>query len=182
MEPTNLDEQKSPTVETVADKTIKPPFSGPLAAFEAWLYDLLVTKAPFQLPSKVTDIIVKIAPWVTLVVALLSLPAIFAVFTISSYVGSVYSAYVMASVGPMYYVAIVVLAIQVVLMALSIAPLMKQKRSGWLLVFYSSTISVIYSALNSFSYGFNIGSLIMGLIAAAISYYVIFQVRSYYTK
>lgn len=173
-------DQNSPDVQPKETGKVVPPFSGPLAGFEAWLYDLLVTKAPFNLPVKAKDVIVKVAPWITLIVAVLSLPAIFAVFTISSYVGSVYSAYVMASVGPMYYVAVAVLAVQLVLMVLSIAPLMKLKRSGWMLVFYSSTISVVYSVVNSFSYGFNFANLLFGLIGATISYYILFQVRSYY--
>lgn len=179
MESVKPEEQKD-TTEQSKPTVIQPPFSGPLAAFEQWLYGLLVTNAPFQLPIKAKEVIVKIAPWVTLVVILLSLPAIFAVFTINSYVNSVYSSYIMASVGTMYYVAIAVLVVQVVVMALSIAPLMKHKRSGWLLVFYSSTISVVYSIISSFSYGFSIGTLVMGLVGAAISYYIIFQVRSYY--
>lgn len=173
-------EQNGSETQPKPATSVVPPFSGPLAKFEAWLYSLLVTKAPFQIPVKAKEVIVKIAPWVTLVVALISLPAIFAVFTISSYVGTMYGAYVMAAIGPVYYVSVAVLVVQVVLMALSIAPLMKQKRSGWLLVFYSSTISVVYSVVNTFSYGFNIATLLGGLIGAAISYYVLFQVRSYY--
>lgn len=183
MEKVAPEEQKEmPSTAPKKDEPVSPPFSGPLASFEGWLYGLLVTKAPFQVPVKAKDVIVKIAPWVTLVVALLSLPAIFAIFTISTYVGSVYGAYVMSSVGPMYYVAIALLVVEVVLMVLSIAPLMKQKRQGWLLVFYSSTISIAYSIIGAFSYGFNPVGLLTGLISAAISYYVIFQIRSYYKK
>lgn len=162
-------------------KSVTPPFSGPLAGFESWLYSLLVTKAPVQIPVKGREVIVKIAPWVILIVAALSLPAIFAVFTVGSLVGGMYGAYVMATVGPMYYIAIAVLVVQVLLMALSIMPLMKRQRNGWLLAFYSSTISLVYTVVNALSSGyFNLGSLVMGLIGATIGYYVLFQVRSYY--
>lgn len=159
---------------------VDPPFSGPLASLEAWLYDLLYKKVTFKLPTNVKDVIVQFGPWVTLVIALLSLPAIFAIFGAGALV-SVYGALAGVSYGPMFYVAIIILIVQVVLMLMAVSPLLKRRRMGWQLVFYSSTISVVYSLFNSFSYGyFSFFGLLWGLIGAAISYYVIFQIRSYY--
>ncbi|MEO6727662.1 MAG: hypothetical protein ABIM96_01920 [Candidatus Saccharimonas sp.] len=169
-----------PTGGHTTDKRVDPPFSGPLASFEAWLYDMLYTKVPFKFPKAAKDMIVQFGPWITLVVALFSLPVIFAVFAASTVV-SYYGVLAGVSYGPMYYVSILVLAVQVVLMFVSVAPLLKRQRKGWQLVFYASTISVIYSLFSSFSYGFfAIAGLLWGLIGAAISYYVIFQIRSYY--
>lgn len=167
--------------ETTTSRKVEPPFSGPLASFEAWLYGIVYEKVPFKFPVNVREWIVKYGPWITLVLGLVLLPGLLAVFTISSYVATVYTAYVAASVGPMYYVAMLMLAVQIVVMFASISPLLKRKRIGWQLLFYSSTLSLVYSIFNTFSYGyFSFGTLIGGLIGAAIGYYVIFQIRSYY--
>lgn len=162
------------------DKKVEPAFSGPLKDFEAWLYEMVYEKIPFKFPKSVNDVIVQFGPWIMLVLGLLMLPALFGIFTIGTAV-SVYGVMVGAAVGPMYYVAMAVLAVQTVIMFVSIAPLLKRKRQGWLLMFYASTISLVYTVLNSFSYGyFAIAGLVWGVIAAAIGYYVIFQIRSYY--
>lgn len=174
-----MEKQTSSDTQPKTTGTVTPPFSGPLAKFEAWLYDLLVSKAPVQLPPKAKEVLVTVAPWAVLVVAVLLLPTIFAVFSLGTTLSGVYDAYIIATAGPIYYVGIAILVVQVVLMALSIVPLMKRQRNGWLLAFYSSTISVVYSAVAALGY-FNLGNLVMGLIGAAIGYYVLFQVRSYY--
>lgn len=167
----------------------EPPVSGPLAQFEAWLYDTLVVKAPYQLPTIAKDWIVRYGPWITLVLgvllALTVIPAVMAAVAVTSYttsvMGGIYGAAVAASVGPMFYLALVVLAVQLVIMFMSVPMLLKQQRKGWMLVFYSSIVSLAYSVLNTFSYGFfNFGSLLMGLVGAAIGLYFIFQIRSYY--
>jgi len=163
-----------------AEHRVDPPFSGPLASFEAWLYDLLYKKISYKLPTSLREVLVQYGPWVTLVVALLSLPAIFIIFGAGAVV-SVYGALAGVSYSPLFYVAILVLIVQVVLMFMAVSPLLKRRRLGWQLVFYASTISVLYSVFNSFSYGyFSFFGLLWGLIGATVSYYVIFQIRSYY--
>ena len=169
-------EEKPPTNPT-------PPTSGPFAALEAWLYTYLVVKAPFQLPVGLKEFIVKYGPWITLVLGILLLPAIFAIFTLGSLVGTVASMYTSVTVGPMYWIAMLLLVVQIVIMFVSVPMLLKRKRSGWLLVFYADLLSLGYSIFSSFSYGyFTIGSLIGGLIGATIGFYFLFQIRSYYTK
>lgn len=194
-----MDEQKPEQVPEVAPQapvqevkpSVKPepPVSGPLAGVEAWLYDMLVVKAPYQLPKAAKEWIVKYGPWITLVVGIILvltvIPALIAAMAITStatfVAGSIYSAAVAASVGPMFYLALAVLAVQLVIMFMSVPMLLKRQRKGWVLVFYSSVVSLVYSVLNTFSYGyFSFGSLLMGLISAAISLYFIFQIRSYY--
>lgn len=167
--------------ETTSARKVEPPFSGPLAGFEKWLYETVYEKVPYKLPANVREWIVKYGPWITLVLGLLFLPVLFTVFAVSTYVATVYTAYVAPTVGPMYYIGILVLAVQVVVMFVSIPALLKRKRLGWQLLFYSNTLSLVYSIFNTFSYGyFNFGTLIGGIIGAAISFYVIFQIRSYY--
>jgi hypothetical protein len=161
-------------------KKVEPPFSGPLAALEAWLYSVVYEKVPLTLPVAFREWVVKYGPWITLVVGILLLPSLLTIFAVGSYVTSVYSAYVGVSAGPAYYIAMLVLLVEVVLMFAAISPLLKRRRFGWQLLFYSSTLSLVYAVFDAFGYGFNIFTLIGGLIGAAVGYYVIFQIRSYY--
>jgi hypothetical protein len=169
----------------------QPPVSGPFAQFEAWLHEMLVVKAPYQLPKNAKDWIVKYWPWIILVLgillALTVVPGLMAAIAFTGYTatyGGLYGAAMMGSViGPMFYLALAVLAVQLVVMFISVPMLLKRQRKGWQLVFYSSIISLVYTVFNSFSYGvLNFGGLIMGLISAAIGLYFIFQIRGYYTK
>lgn len=170
-------------------KVPDPAVSGPLAQFEAWLYNVLVVHAPFQLPSTAKDWIVRYGPWITLAVgillALMIFPGLMAALAISGtaslYGGLAGVAFVGAIVGPMFYVALLVLAVQLVIMFVSIPMLLKRQRRGWLLVFYSGILSAVYTLFNSFSYGFfDFGGLLFGLIGAVIGMYFLFQIRGYY--
>jgi predicted neutral ceramidase superfamily lipid hydrolase len=160
-----------------------PAVSGPLASLEAWLYDMLVVKAPFQLPKGFTDFLVSFGPWITLVVGILLLPAILAVFTIGSLVGVAGSAYYATAVGPSYWLSILMLVVQVVIMFISVPMLLKRKRNGWLLLFYADLLSFVYGVVNGFSYNnFPLTSIVTSLISLVIGLYVLFQIRRYYTK
>lgn len=163
-----------------------PPVSGPLAGLEKWLYDVLVTKAPYTLPKAAADWIAKYAPWLTLVVGVLLLFSIFSLWQVLSYTNSVlsaYAAYVGHPVGMSvwFWPAFIVLVIQVVVMLVSVPMLLKQQRKGWLFVFYADLVSVVYGVLNAILYS-SFGSLLMTLVAAVIGLYVLFQIRRYYTK
>ena len=177
----------SAEVAVKPSKVPDPAVSGPLAQFEAWLYDVLVVKAPFQIPKNAKEWIVRYGPWITLIggilLALTVIPALTAALALSGYAatyGGLYGAAYVGVVGPMFYVALAVLALQLIIMFVSVPMLLKRQRKGWLLVFYSSVISLVYTLFNSFSYGFNFGGLLLGFIGAAIGMYVIFQIRSYY--
>lgn len=163
-------------------KTPTPPVSGPLASLEAWLYDMLVVKAPFQLPKEFTNFVVQYGPWITLVIGVLSLPAVLAVIGFGTLVGGIAGAYGIAT-GPFYWLSIVALIAQIAVMFISVPMLLKRQRQGWLLIFYADLLSVIYSVLNSLgnSYGF-LGGLIGAAISFVIGMYILFQIRSYYTK
>lgn len=159
-----------------------PPVSGPLASLEAWLYEMLVVKAPFQLPKELTNFIVQYGPWITLVLAILLLPAVLVVLGLGTFVGA-FGAYYGTNVGLFYWLAIVALVVQIAIMFLSVPMLLKRQRNGWLLLFYASLFSFVYSVLNSFSSPYTlVGGLIGAAIGVVIGMYVLFQVRSYYVK
>ncbi len=189
MEPNDSNQPKSVPASEKPSKTPVPAVGGPLASFEAWLYDVLVYKAPFQLPKVAKDWIVQYGPWIALVggilAALFVIPGMLAAFSISSYtiaLGSMYGA-AAATVGPMLYLTFAMFVLQLVVLFIAIPMLLKRQRNGWLLLFYADIVSLVYSVVSSFSYGFfSFGSLLSGLIGAAIGFYLIFQIRSYYVK
>lgn len=165
--------------------TPMPPVSGPFAPVEAMLYEWFVYKAPVQFPVALTDFIVKAGPWITLVLAIILLPIILTAITGALFVSSLVSVYGGNVAQPtfMLWVSLAVLIAQVVVMFVAIPKLLKQQRSGWMLLFYAAIINLVYGLVSSFSYGyFAIGSILWALISAAIGLYVLFQIRRYYTK
>jgi hypothetical protein len=128
----------------------------------------LVKKAP-ALPENVKGVLVTFAPWITIIVLVLSLPALLAIFGL----GSMFP-YAMFGVrlGMAYYISLLFLLITVVLQAMSIQGLMAKSKRGWNLVFYSILVNAIYSLLTG-----NVAGLIIGSL---ISLYIAFQIRSYY--
>lgn len=170
------------TVSNVPSTKPTPAPSGPLAALEAWLYDMLVVKAPFQLPKGLTDFIVQYGPWITLVIAVLMLPAVLVVLGLGAAVGNI-SAYYGANVGFFYWLAMLVLVAQIVIMFVSVPMLLKRQRQGWLLIFYADIASFAYGILGSLSSPYSAVSGVIGaLIGVVIGMYVLFQIRGYYVK
>lgn len=132
----------------------------------------LVKKAP-ALPKNIKEILVKIAPWLTIVGVVLAVPALFALFGLSSMIYSLpYGAYGMMRAGGGFSLAAIFLIATAVLEALAIPGLMKRKIAGWNFLYYSVLVNAIYSLLN-----FQIVGLIIG---TGISLYLLFQVKSYY--
>jgi hypothetical protein len=142
---------------------------------EKFFEDLFLKKISYQLPGSVKETLVKIAPWITLVVLVLSVPAILAVFGLGSFVASMSAAYGV-SLGFRYYLGVAILVVQVVLMAMSISGLMKREIKGWRFVYYSSLVSVAYGIVSAYG----VGSLVWSLLGSAIGFYILFQVKSYY--
>jgi len=124
----------------------------------------LVTKAPFQLPDSLKEIIVKFGPWIAVILLVLSLPALLVVLGVST-------AFMPYAIGFGILWALA-FCLHLVLMGLALPGLFARKMSGWTLMFYAQVVSIVASLL---SHAF-IGAIIFGLI----SFYILFQVRSKY--
>lgn len=144
--------------------------SNPLGSLEETL-DLYFGKKAPQLPEGVRNFIVMIAPWFVLISVILSIPALLALLGISSFVMPTYGMMGYA-VGPMWTVSMVLLAATVVLEALALPGLFKKSKSGWNLIFYSILVSLLSNLVTLNLLGFLIGGL--------ISFYILFQIKSYY--
>jgi hypothetical protein len=125
------------------------------------------------LPDNVKEFIVKFSPWFAVISMLMLAPLILAAFGLSSlalpfsYLGGL-------RMGFSYTLNLVFSFGLIVLELMAIPGLFKRKESAWRLMFYSTLISLTQQL-----FSLNLGGLILG---GAVSFYLLFQVKSKYTK
>jgi len=152
--------------KTVSNKS----FKEYLVEFEKQLEDIFGKKAP-ALPENVKEFIVKYGPFITLVMLVLALPPVIALLGFGSLASPLLAlGGVSAFTG--FSLAIIFLIISLVLEALALPGLFKRSITGWRYMFYATLINAVYSLLSG-----SLGSLIIG---TAISFYFLFQIKSYY--
>lgn len=130
----------------------------------------LVKKAP-ALPGNIKDILVKIAPYLAILGLVLSLPALLSLFGLGA-ISLPFAAYTHVRVGFSYLISLAVLFVNLFLMAKAIPGLFAKTVPGWRFMFYASLVNALHSLLR-----FDLGSLVIGSL---ISFYFLFQVKSYY--
>ena len=151
---------------------------GAVNQLETLLDEYMVKKAPFALPMSAKELIVKVAPYLTIIFAILTLPIIFAVLGFSAIfvpfamMGAMMGGYYGWGFGPI--VSLVVAVISLVVEVMAVPGLFKLTKGGWRLAFYATIIILIGSILS-----FNV---IGGIIGAIISWYILFQVKDMYTN
>lgn len=136
--------------------------------------DLYFNKKAPALPAGVKDFLVSIGPWLVLISVVLSVPALLALIGISSFVMPYSSMGMMGyySSGSMWMVSNVLLVVTLVLEALAVPGLFNKTKQGWNFIFYASLVSIISSLVYL--------NLLGAVISAVISFYFLFQLRSYY--
>lgn len=123
-------------------------------------------KAP-ALPVKAKEVIVKIAPWLALVMVALAAPVVLALVGFGGYIGR-YAMYGMYAGGWYWIFA----AATIVLNILALPGLFKPSKSGWTFSFYAVLVGGVQNIVMM-----NLGGLIIGL---AIGFYILFQIKPYY--
>lgn len=131
-----------------------------------WLNVWFGQKAP-ALPVKGKEIIVKIAPWLSLVMVVLAAPVVLALVGFGGYVGR-YATYGVHD-GSWYWIFA---AATIILNILALPGLFKPSKSGWMFSFYAVLVGGVQNILMM-----NIGGLVIGL---AIGFYILFQIKPYY--
>ncbi len=140
------------------------------ALLETELAPYFTTKAPFQFPVNVREGFVKYWPIVSLVLLLLTLPAILTFLGLGaalvpvSFLGGLGS-------GIGYTITMILTLIGLVLGALALPGLFNRKRSGWVFSYYAQIVSIV-SSIFSFS--------IIGILLGLLFLMLLFQVRDYY--
>lgn len=145
------------------------PISG-LNDLENVLNEYFGKKAP-AMPANIKELIVKLSPWITLIMMVMLVPAILLFLGVGafvmpfSYIGGV-------TAGFSYTVTFIFSLVMIVLEVMALPGLFKRARSAWKLLFYISLISAVENVLL-----FNLGGLVIGSL---ISFYILFQVRELY--
>jgi len=114
---------------------------------------------------------VKIAPWLTLVMAVLALPAILAILGLGafmlpfSYVGGMRAG---AGFTITWLFSLGVLTLDI----LAIPGLFKRTRQAWYLLYWATLLGTVQNLIS-----LNLGGLVIGTL---LSLYLLFQVKEYY--
>lgn len=128
-----------------------------------------VTKAPFQIPANIKELIVKFTPWLNVIFLLTIIPLALAVIGLGSLFTFYAGAYGYHSGWSFYYfinLAILILGV------MALPGLFARKKSGWNMTFYEIALSFVGSIFY--------GNMVGAIVGAVISFYVLFQVKSYY--
>lgn len=141
-----------------------------LVELEDKLNEFFTKKLP-AFPDAAKEIIVKFGPYITVVMLILAIPAILALL------GLGIAASPLAMMGGFrgglgYIVSLIFGLVMIVMEIMAVPGLFKRQMKAWKLLFYISLINAVSALLS-----FNLGSLIIG---TGISWYVLFQIRSYY--
>ena len=146
-----------------------------LRQLEETLKFYLVKKAPFSIPKNWKELIVRFAPYLTILGIIVSVPAVFAVLGLGALV-SPFTAFL----GPRYalsysfnYVlSMVALVVVIVLAAMAVPGLFRREEKAWRFLFYASLVNAVSGFLGGDWVGMIIGTLLF--------WYVLFQVKEYY--
>lgn len=141
-----------------------------LVELENKLAEFFTKKLP-ALPEKAKELIVKFGPYLVVVMLVLTIPAILALIGIG--IAATPFAFVGGLRGGIGYVISLIFGLAMLVLEIMAVPgLFKRQMKAWKLLFYISLISAV-----SYVLSFNLGGLIIG---TGISWYILFQIRSYY--
>ena len=150
------------------------------------------TKSTPALPKGGKEFIVRIAPWLTLIVGILSLLSTWTIYrwasttnALTDYANELSRAYggtgVVAERWTLtLYLALALLLVTGIIYLMAFSPLRNFSKKGWDLLFYALLINVVYGVVVAFTTYGSFGNLIGSLIGSAIGAYFLFQIRDYY--
>jgi hypothetical protein len=127
-------------------------------------------KAP-AMPENIKELIVKFSPYLTIALLVFSLPVMLLAFGLTTfalpfaYLGGIHTGFTFS------FTALISL-LALVLEVIAIPGLFKRTKKSWQFMFYASLLSIL-----SYLLSLNLSSLVIG---GAISFYILFQIRSYY--
>ena len=153
---------------------------GIISQLEAFLEEYLVKKAPFAIPAGGKEFIVKVAPYLVIIAAVIAIPAILFGLGVSAFLAP-FAAVGYAMGYGFGFAAIISLIISIVALVMELVALpglFKRTKGAWQLVFYASIVSLVGSLFSvSTSYG---NGIISTLICLIIGWYILFQVKDLY--
>jgi hypothetical protein len=135
-----------------------------------------VFKSLPHLPDGIVEFFVKVAPWLALLGAILTLLT----GPLAALLGTFAS---LVTLSPLVLVGTIVTLVlslaQVVLLFMAFNPLKNRELKGWVYLFWSEMVSVATSVVLAVAW-MNFGSLIGTVIGTAIGLYILFEMKSKY--
>lgn len=137
--------------------------------------DPYFTKKAPQLPDNIRELLVKLAPYFTILGVILAALGLLVLIGVSAFASPFLLMF--AGVGGAQAIAggvlgIIFMAIQAGLEAMAIPGLFKNQRSAWELLYIAALVGVIYNLVSM-----NLFSLVVNFL---ISFYILYQIKSYY--
>jgi hypothetical protein len=149
--------------------TSNPDAKSPFQQLEDVLQLYLVEKAP-ALPSGWKEVLVKIIPWIILVVIIFTLPAVLFAFGLGTLLAP-FGFLAGVGAGFVYLISMALAAVVLILEALALSGLFNRTRKGWTFAYYAALVGGVSNIL-SLSIG--------GLVGTLIGLYILFQIREHY--
>lgn len=147
------------------------------------------------LPKNAKDTIVNVMPWISLVFGILQVLAAYSVWRLADLTNRLADVadFYAASAGvsgthlssldkSVIYLGAVVLAVEGVIGIMAYKALVARQRRGWDLLFLAALINIAYAVISIFINGRGFGDFLLSLIGSALGFYLLFQIKSAYTK
>lgn len=129
-----------------------------------------------HLPDGVVEFFVKVAPWLAIISAVLSLLA-GPVIGLLGTLGSVLTLNPVLMIGTLGTAALMI--INAVLMFMAFKPLQNREKKGWVLMFWAEVLGLVASVIGVV-FTVNGGSVITNVIITLLSFYFLFEMRPKY--
>jgi hypothetical protein len=136
-----------------------------------------VRKAPFQIPPAGREWLVRFAPWIVIILLIVTVPAVLFVLRLGAWTpfpagafqrGEPYAwPYTYA-----YWPWMLGVVLNFALRAAAVPGLFARRMSGWRLLFYAELIGVAAAFLSM--------AIVNGLLMGLVAFYILFQIRPLY--
>ncbi len=154
---------------------------------EKQMDELLVKKAPFQIPENGKKAIVKYSPIIAIVFGVLSLLGALSLWNAARRYDDVIDGLNRFGINTelydynaLYYISLAAVVVQGVILLAAYKPLSQQLKKGWDLLLLGTVVSFGFGVLYMFTGPGGVGNLITSLIGVLISLYILAQIRSHY--
>jgi len=159
-----------------------------LEGLEKWLGGVF-EGAP-KISDKGRKTIAGIWPWVALVFGVLQILAAISLWRVghtvnqivdnlNDYLGTAYGTSI-TDLNAFYWVSLVVLAVDAVILLAAFPKLRKFEKGGWDLLFLGALLNLVYGVFSAFNQYGGVGSLVIQVIVTAFVLYLLFQIRGLY--
>ncbi|MGB4957538.1 MAG: hypothetical protein WBO49_03755 [Candidatus Saccharimonas sp.] len=142
------------------------------------------TKDLPHLPKGLTTWLVENAWWLVLIGVVIGVIAVFPLIGAVMFIGGVSSLYLGVGYSGLYlvssWISLAVLAATIVIEGMAIQPLKEKQKRGWNLLFAASLLGIVGSLVSALIMGNIFGGIVSAAIVAAISLYVLFELRPHY--